>query len=64
MNKYVVYFSVVLSIVLSSDRVNSFAFNLYGEIEERDSISFVVSPSSIYSALFMACLGANYDTQE
>ena len=64
MNKYVVYFSVALSIVFSSDRVNSFAFNLYGEIEERDSISFVVSPSSIYSALFMACLGANNDTQD
>ena len=64
MNKYVLYFSFTISILVSSDSVNSFAFDLYGEVAERDSISFVVSPSSIYSALFMACLGADGATED
>ena len=64
MKKNILCVLVLLSTSISSDKVGNFAFSLYKELEKKDSISFVVSPSSIYSALFMACLGAGNGTKK
>ena len=64
MKKNILCVLVLLSISISSDKVGNFAFSLYEELGRNDSTSFVVSPPSIYSALFMACLGAGDKTKK